>query len=189
MDFSQKRDFLYQSISDIQQTIRAIDVKIGFMFVVLLLPLPVLEDIYKCISHYKQSSPTFFIFTIATIIAWLLSFFFLMVSVIALSSPSSHVQGAENLKGTFYESNLYNLKSVDAFINFPIKSNLNISEILTNLPTSEETLLRELAFEKAKLAYIRDIKILRSSYCIYLVPVWLLGGITLWTVSKAISGN
>ena len=43
MDFPKKCDFLYQSISDIQQTIRAIDVKIGFMFVVLLLPLPVLK--------------------------------------------------------------------------------------------------------------------------------------------------
>ncbi|HHQ5855230.1 TPA: hypothetical protein ACSRQX_000985 [Enterobacter hormaechei subsp. hoffmannii] len=40
-----KINFLYQSLNDTQATIKAIDVKIGFLFVIAFMPITVLQTL------------------------------------------------------------------------------------------------------------------------------------------------
>ncbi|MNR42272.1 hypothetical protein D3C85_1607700 [compost metagenome] len=79
---------------------------------------------------------------------------------------------------------MYRLGFIDAFFNYPIKSTRTVDETLLSTPGDEQSLLRELVFEKMKLVYIRDLKIYRSSLCVFLSFFWLLGGISLWVIHK-----
>ena len=45
MDHKEKIEFLYQSINDTQATIRAIDIKIGFLFIVAFTPLSLSDNL------------------------------------------------------------------------------------------------------------------------------------------------
>ena len=49
-------EFLYQSISDAQATIRGTDVKIGFLFVVAFIPILAFKEIFSVFSVISDSS-------------------------------------------------------------------------------------------------------------------------------------
>lgn len=175
------REFLYQSIADTQATIRAIDVKIGFVFVVLFLPLAALKQVYAVASVLVCISG-WFVLPVAVVGAlWLAAYFVLFKSIVSISSPSSQVLGGLS-RGFFYDSDLYLLKLIDAFFNFPIQSSNSLDEYVAKLPVSEVDIVRELAFEEMKLVYIRDVKIYRSSLCKRLTFTWMLFGAILWVV-------
>lgn len=181
MSVELKREFLYQSIADTQATIRAIDVKIGFIFVILFLPLVALKQICSVVLGLVSIAEWFLFPVILVAFFWLAAYFFLFKSVVSISSPSSHVEGGLS-RGFFYDSSLYSLKLVDGFFNFPIKSRNTLDEYVAMIPSDECDVIRELAFEKMKLTYIRDVKIYRSSLCKKLTLLWVLLGVFLWIV-------
>ena len=154
------------------------------MFIVLFLPLSALDQIYAVSNFLYGKSNFYSLLVVLLLLLWLFSFYFLIKSVVAFSSPAHHVSGAETLRGVFYDSSLYRLGLIDAFSNYPIKSVRTVDETLLIVPVDEQSLLRELVFEKMKLVYIRDVKIYRSSLCILLSFFWLLGGISLWVLHK-----
>lgn len=184
MGFEEKKEFLYQSIADVQATIRAIDVKIGFMFVVLFLPLSVLDQVFDVGQSIYCSSQFLTLVGAVVVLLWLLSVLVLFKGASAISSPASHVLGGEKLHSNFYEAGLFSLGFWDGLFNFPVKSKKSLSQVVVDLPSDDDALLTELAFEKMKLVYVRDVKFYRLSKCILFSLLWLLGGIVVWFSHK-----
>lgn len=176
-----KREFLYQSIADTQATIRAIDVKIGFIFVILFLPLAALKQMYAVVLGLMCITWWFLVPVAIVTVFWVAAYYLLFKSVASISSPSAHV--VDGLpRGYFYDSSLYSLKLIDGFFNFPIRSNDSLDDYVVMIPSDDYGVIRELAFERMKLIYIRDVKIYRSSLCKKLTFLWMLFGVVLWVV-------
>ncbi|MCY0965475.1 hypothetical protein [Parathalassolituus penaei] len=179
MSNNQKIDFLYQSIADTQSTIRAIDVKLGFLFVVAFLPVAGLEKIISLYETLKAASNLYFYSMLLFGFLWLASIYTLFKSTISISNPSRHVSG-QLPKGIFYGGNIFTLNAIDNFFNFPVKSNQEVDQFSQDLPENEAEIIKELSFEKIKISYIREIKIRRSSLCGRLIFSWICLGFALW---------
>lgn len=175
----QKINFLYQSIFDSQTTIRAIDVKTGFLFIIIFIPLSEVKTILEISKELTQVSSLYWLSIISVLLLWILSAISLFSCSVSISNPKEHIKGPTP-NGTFFTNSLYKFNFVDVFINFPIKSSISIEEYVKQLPCSEESFIKELSFEKMKLAYIRDIKIKRSSFSALLSFCWVISGGITW---------
>jgi len=179
LDFNQKIEFLYKSIEDTQSTIRAVDIKVGFMFVVIFLPITAMSNILTVGNGLITISHCYWwIITLITVL-WGISLYLLFKTIVSISNPSERIDG-EKPNGMFYGASLFSLSKADCFFNLPIKSAKNITDYANKMPTSEEELYKELIFEKMKLIYIRDIKIHRSSLLFKVTFFWLLLGSISW---------
>ncbi|MFP6791540.1 MAG: hypothetical protein VB954_16335 [Thalassolituus sp.] len=179
---NQKLEFLYQSIADTQATIRAIDVKIGFLFIVAFIPLAGLEKIISTFQILRDVSIIYLIVMLLTSFIWIVSIYALFKSLSSISNPAKHIEG--NIPaGMFYSGSIYSFKKIDNFFNFPIMSNDTIEDFKRKLPNDENAIVEELIFEKMKLSYIRDVKIMRSSLSIRFSFYWIILGSLLWLFS------
>lgn len=172
-------NFLYQSINDIQGTIRAVDIKLGFVFALTFAPLVGIPEIIKIYSNLFKNDGFGIINFIATLsaISWALSAFILFNAVAAISDPRKYIKSSTQ-SGCFYGGGRFPITWKDTLCNTPVESKYTIEEEIKILPKSEEFLIKELMFEKLKLSYIRDIKIKRCHYCLELTFTWIvLGGI------------
>lgn len=173
-----KEVFLYQSIVDMQATIRAIDVKIGFLFVIIFLPLSVLDKLLLAGLSLFKGNYLYLYPMLILIVVWMLSVYVLFRGVVAISNPSEHIKGGIP-NGMFFNGSLYSLNFIDNLFNFPIKSSKTIDECCESLPIDTEMLLKELMYESMKLSYIRTIKIKRYSFCVKLTLFWIMLGVIL----------
>ena len=169
-----KEFFIYQSIVDTQATIRAMDVKIGFLFIIIFMPLAGIEKILDIAVEVFKKDSNFIWMIVSIFMLWLLSLGVLFRGVIATSNPSACVSGSEGVAGIFFNGGLYKLSFIDNFINLNAKSEKNISSCLSDVPGDMDSAIKELMFELMKLAYIRDVKIKRFSFCVRLVLAWIL---------------
>jgi len=86
-------EFLYQSINDTQATIRAIDVKIGFLFVIIFLPLTAIEGLCKAIGKIWASPQHFGFILIITALLWIFSVYVLFKSLAPITDIKKHMIG------------------------------------------------------------------------------------------------
>jgi hypothetical protein len=175
-------DFLNKAIIDTQGVIKAIDIKAGFLFVILTLPLTKLGQIYgKCeFLYYKD--PWWLVLIILFCVTWFLAFFSLFKTLYAQSNPSQFVDAC-GASGCFYGHDLFTFNFFDVFLNFRNNAKRNVDKECDLLPTNEEDVIKELVFEKIKLAYIRDIKMKRINFCILLTFIWIVFGFIVWTIN------
>lgn len=178
----EKLNFLYNAISDTQGTIRAIDVKAGFMFVLMFFPVTGLESIFKVGFELVGHSFFYLYIIVPTILLWVISFYTLFKTVQSISDPSEHIEG-DKPAGVFYSPMLFKQSLVDYFFNFPNKSEKRIEDYVESIPSDKNDIIKELAFEKMKLTYIRDIKIYRLSLCIQSSFGWVLLGCITWSLN------
>jgi len=176
-----KIEFLYQSINDTQATIRALDVKIGFLFVVIFLPLAAIEGISKALVVLWDSPYHFGAVSIVVGVAWLFSVYFLFKSLSAITDINKHMIGIVP-EDTFYKGGMpligfKNLLSVN-----DVRADLSVKEYLNKLPKDENELLSELASEKMKVSLIRNVKTFRVKVCTNLTLMWLAFGMFLSVV-------
>jgi hypothetical protein len=163
--------FLYSAVADIQATIRATDVKLGFLFVVIFAPLTAVPVIAQFILI--NSNNCYVLFPVLVIgLLWLLSFVGLFNAVGALSPPATHVLG-DTGTGIYHGSGLFSVGLVDVFFNFPIKSNFSVAEVLNAMPGSDDDLESEMIFELLKVSYIRDVKISRFMFSLKCTFLWI----------------
>jgi hypothetical protein len=66
-------EFLYHAIDDTQSTIRAIDIKIGFLFVVIVLPMTKLSSIYSNCMLLIGCSCWYWLIVGAFAVSWFLA--------------------------------------------------------------------------------------------------------------------
>lgn len=181
--------FMLAAVSDIQATIRAIDVKAGALLTALLLPLASLGKIW---SHLTAISASFhdvvgIIFGFLFFLLWLCVLFILVKIISPLDNPSCHVTNTNSCTGIFYSGHLYDkvFSFADYFFNGRnICASRSTSEFLEELPLSDDLLIKELAFEQMKLVYIRDIKLFRLNMALVLAGLWLLVSVIIYLFSK-----
>ncbi|WP_419147313.1 hypothetical protein [Pseudoalteromonas 'SMAR'] len=161
--------YLYQSVTDIQNTIRAFDVKLGFLFMVIFLPLVGLKDLVPLLQVLIDKS-LYIVLLSASFVSWLFALYFLFLGVRPINNPKEYIKG-DTPKGTFYAGGLYTFKKIDYFLNFPIKTNNDMENFIKLLPQSDDDIHKELVFEIHKLAYIRDVKAKRTTACVYSILV------------------
>lgn len=177
-----KTNFIYQAISDCQATIRAIDAKIGFLMVIIFIPLAGVKEI---MSLYKSLNPIcLYIAPAMWLIAltWAATVLILFRALWSVKNPGKSVVGGEGL-GSFFNSADYKLGIIDCIFNFPIKSKNSLAEAISKLPEDSERVVQELMYEKMKLEYIRDIKMRRCSVSVALILTWVGFGIAIYIFS------
>ncbi|MDM5181180.1 hypothetical protein PO883_28770 [Massilia sp. DJPM01] len=179
--------FLAGSIVDMQATIRAIDVKVAGLLVVLLIPLQNLHRVFKHLKHFCNVTPSWPAMVVACLflLVWFLAFYSLVRAVAAVGNPVNHINNPTGLNGSFFLGGLYKLNFIDAFFTRrKVKSRHDPMYVKSRLPVAATDVEAELVFEQMKLAYIRDIKLHRLYWGLMLSLVWLLLGIAIFIASK-----
>lgn len=181
-DMESKSTFCYQAITDIQTTIRAIDTKIGFLIVIIFIPIAGIKEIVTVYSSIASSSQCLSIIMWLIACAWVATIAILFRALVSIRNPADSVKD-NDASGVFFNSSHYNMGGIDCLFNFPIKSSVSLNEATLNIPDDDSVLLKELVFEKMKLEYIRDIKIRRCSAASVLMLVWIASGVSLYVYS------
>ncbi|HCD1132057.1 TPA: hypothetical protein JD648_RS04580 [Morganella morganii] len=176
--YEKKVEFLYQSINDTQATIRAIDVKVGFLFVVIFLPLAAIDGISKALLELWNSQYHYGFIAICVGCFWLLSVFFLFKSLSAITDIKKHMIG-EIPNDTFFKGGMPNLGIRNLFSISDVRAEQSPKEYLDDIPKNEDEILLALAHEKMKVSLIRNVKTLRVNVCTNLTLVWLSLGMFL----------
>lgn len=184
--------YLYSSIADIQGVIRAIDTKLNYLLVILVIPLTKLNGIY-CIAtiankkafSYHVLDYLIVLILIIFVLSWLFAFVLAMRGIIGIDNPVNHVSGTSP-KGTFYGGNLYKVTFPDTLINRNIKSLCELEKHLSTIPSDIDSIRKELVFEQMKLIYIRTIKMARQHYAFIYGAIWIVCGGVIWLASLAL---
>lgn len=163
-----KEDFLKESITDVRDTIRAIDRKIFGAIVILLLPITQLSNIVSPISSLFKTCPFLgYALVIFMILVWLIGLISCVLGLLSLDNPVNHVvvsSCSETYKptGIFYGGSLYKVKFLTSLFPHNIKSQTDTKDYYNSFNLTEDELDEELAFEHMKLVFIRDLKIVRQ---------------------------
>jgi hypothetical protein len=182
-----RASFLAASISDIQSTIRAVDVKVAAIIVGLLTPLQNLHRVFGHLKHFCDVTPAWPAVFVAVLFlaAWLLAFIALVRAISAVENPARHIINSGGLQGSFFLGGLYPFKFLDAFLDRSIiMARRDPATVQASLPTTATVVEAELVFEQMKLAYIRDTKMNRLYWGLVLSVVWLFLGIAIFVSSK-----
>lgn len=182
--------FLYHSINDMQATIRAIDTKLGFILILNIIPITNVGKIYSgiiqilstddgCIIQIFQA-----VIVVMCAILWLLACACIYKGITAIDDPKSHVSSFnEQAKGTFYSGGLYNRNFIDAVFNrSSVVSKKAFAEYCKDMPATDDQILKELTFDKMKLAYIRDTKLIRQKWAFRFTAYWVVLGLIIYFI-------
>lgn len=175
---SDRFTFLTQAINDVQSTIRAIDVKIGFLFVLVFLPstqAAPLKDYIQASGRTMGWEDTLLLIIMA---AWVLSIYMLFMSVGAISNPSTKVTGPKP-SGIYHGSGLYEISFLDLFTNSRVRSEKTVDELNGEISGKVDDLEKELIYELLKVSYVRDMKAARFVACLRATIFWVIGALVL----------
>lgn len=159
-----RSEFVIAAVTEAQLTIRALDVKLAALLIAALAPIPILAPIAECFSSFYLHWENWFVGGVIVVVcsSWGLAILCYALAIGALSSPSQHVALAGGVSGALYSPGIYKLSFIDALINRSnVLSEVNVLTHLTNMPSTQIAIDREMAYEHLKLIYIRDIKLLR----------------------------
>ncbi|MFW9880289.1 MAG: hypothetical protein ACFFG0_45020 [Candidatus Thorarchaeota archaeon] len=166
-----------------QGTIRAIDNKLNFIMIILVIPIMKLNAIYSHANSFITQHETFvsYVMLLLFVLFWGLAFIFTLRGLSSIDNSSKHIDPvslgtyhAQYFKFSFFDSLL---------IPGEKKPNRTINDILHFLPTNMEELQKELAFEQLKLSYICGIKIVRQKHAYLFLLLWMLTGSIIWWLS------
>jgi hypothetical protein len=184
--------FLYNSITDIQGVIRALDTKLNYLLVILVLPLTKLGSINRILYETYCKSLSYLalhylvpLIIIIFIASWIFAFVLAMLGIIGIDNPVAHVSGSSP-KGTFYGGYLYKTVFYDTLFNRSIQSQDNIENHIKAIPEDKEAIKQELGFEQMKLVYIRTIKMARHKYAFIFGLIWIVSGAVIWVAFLAL---
>lgn len=167
-----KIDFLYQSIADTQNTIRAFDLKSSFLLLVLFVPVGIISQLYEDLVSVFQANAFGRFAVYLMLILWLVAIALHFITLLGVNNPAERVAG-EGATGSFFGGDLFSPGFVHSFIGMNNKSARTIAEEISILPNTDKAIVNELAFEKIKLTYIRAIKAARSFYSNIITGAWL----------------
>lgn len=167
-----KKEFLYAAIADAQGTIRSLDVRAGFIFVVLLLPVSIMDKIFPLLVSGFESNNYKYIIIGLSFLLWALGLLSLFRCIFAIDNPSNHIT-QPNCKGSFYSGDLFNPTKRHVFTNEGLTALRDVDAEIKNLPQASDEFERELVFEKMKLTYIRTVKLTRLNAAAHLTLLWM----------------
>jgi len=184
--------FMYHSINDMQATIRSVDTKLGFILILNIIPITNVGKIYSGIFQILSTGDGWIIQIFKAVIIVMCSILWLLASVCtykgitAIDDPRSHVRSLnEQAKGTFYSGGLYDRNFIDAVFNRPsVLSKKAFAEYCKEMSATDDQILKELTFDKMKLAYIRDMKLIRQKWAFRFTVCWVILGFLIYAVME-----
>lgn len=190
LSFNDKAEYLYQSIIDIQGTIRAIDAKVAAVLIILSLPFSVAGKILSrfcqipVISSGGWETFLYWIFWVFCG-AWLLSFIAALGGIMGIDDPGTHInKDGTPVKGSFYNAGLFAFPVYSAICRWGcVKASRTVSEQVMILPSRKSDLFAELAFEQMKVSYIRDLKQIRQYWAFRFTSAWLFLGLSFYVLT------
>ena len=160
-----KIEFIYDSIHDIQSTIRAVDTKVATLLIVISIPIANIGEIADYLENFLSKRCDVFGWTLVAVFA--------------------HVANSEQLKGVYYGSDLYKINILDIFFNRDVlKTSKSVDIYYEDFPGENIDIAKELIFEQMKLTYIRDIKIYRFNFSIRATYFWFTFGFIIYFISR-----
>ncbi|RIZ67614.1 MAG: hypothetical protein D0528_11275 [Methylococcales bacterium] len=184
---SDKSKFILNAILDTQATIRAIDVKIGYLLAALLVPFTLIGRIWAHFFNLHVALPFHlddFLF-IAFLLMWVFTILCFIRALSAIDNPARHIINASHCQGVFYGGGLYQFGFLDSVLNREmVRASNDITSFLARIPDARINIQSELAFEQMKLIYIRDIKLHRLRVGITSAQIWFCIGFLSFVLSK-----
>lgn len=178
--------FLAGSLTDMQATIRAIDVKVAALIVCLLAPLQNINRVFKHLTYFTEWSirwPAMIVVALF-LLTWLIAFVALIRAIAAVGNPASHIKDAQTANGAFFLPGQFKFSRIHTVRNPRVLlSKDTLADVHGNLPSNLDV-EAVLVFEQMKLAYIRDLKLFRLDWGLRLSLLWLLLGILIYVGSK-----
>lgn len=174
-----KETFLLESIKDIQNTIRGLDVKIGFLLIFLCAPLSKFDNINSAFSILTQKSCLFVFLIFVFFVIWLLTLRLLFIALSPQNNPTKSIDFTDSKepKGFFFGGYLESPMSLwNCFKSLPLcnlKSNFR-SEVDFLKKVNVDIYLEELVCERLKLITIRNLKLQRITLCITAIGILIL---------------
>lgn len=181
-----KETLLLESIKDIQSTIRALDVKTGFLFVFLCIPFSRIEAISPAFLILIQKNILFTLVIILFFLIWGFALFILFMAVSPQNNPADSVDFngiSKQPKGFFFGGYLFQKISPMKYLNssaMPDKKNNLVDEINYLKTLTEDEYIEELMFERLKLITIRNLKLQRISICIKAIFLLIVMTAVIW---------
>lgn len=181
-----KETLLLESIKDIQSTIRALDVKTGFLFVFLCIPFSRIEAISPAFLILIQKNILFTLVIILFFIIWGFALFILFMAVSPQNNPADSVDFngiSKQPKGFLFGGYLFQIISPMKYLNssaMPDKKNSLVDEITYFKNLTEDEYIEELMFERLKLITIRNLKLQRISICIKSIFLLIVMTAVIW---------
>lgn len=181
-----KDTLLIESVKDIQSTIRALDVKTGFLFVFLCVPFSWIESISPAFLALIQKNILFTLVIILFFLVWGFSLLVLFMAVSPQNNPADSVDFngiSKQPKGFLFGGNLFQKLSPMKYLNssaMPDKKNSLDDEINYFKSLTEDEYIAELMFERLKLITIRNLKLQRISVCIKSIFLLIIIAAVIW---------
>lgn len=176
-----RTEFIYASLLDLQSTIRSIDVRAGFIFLILFSPLAVADKILGKFAELAKAHAPLTWAVIGCAVVWCVALATLFLTASAISDPAAHVSG-DKPRGRFYGGDLFRFETGQLFRPRCVMSARSVEQELSSLPGTEAEVQAELVFEKLKLTYIRDLKLTRYNLSVFLTAIWLCASIVVMTL-------
>jgi len=188
-----KETLLRESIQDTQATIRALDIKAGFLFVFLCVPFGTMDKITPAFTTLIKNNNLFILLIFIFFIVWGYALIVLFSSIAPQNNPQDSIDfnGIANqpkgfLFGGYYLQKLgfFQLFQPSAIPKEKIKISNEI-EFIKKL--DENSYLEELHIERGKLITIRNLKTQRLIVCIRTIFLWLILSASLWVIYLIVS--
>jgi hypothetical protein len=179
VDIKVKENFLLESIKDIQNTIKGLDVKIGFLLIFLCAPFSKFENINSAIPILVNKSNLFSFFILALFTIWLFVLWLLFTALSPKNNPTKSIDftGSKEPKGFFFggylESPISFWNGCKSSYSRNLKNNFD-SEIQYLKTVTDNIYIEELMFERLKLVTIRNLKLQRISICITAIRILII---------------
>lgn len=182
MDTDKKIEFLYQSIGDIQDTIRSIDQKVFGIIVILILPFSILDELYNIFFIYLVNyNKCLMILGIFFLGGWFISLASSFNTIFPLGNPEGNIKGKE-ASGYFYGSDLFEVRF---FRNDKALSKKTLVEYTDEIK-GDWDIIKELTFDQMKLVYIRNTKLKKQKMAYWSLIFTIIIGIFGWFFYKNI---
>ena len=159
-----KRDenFFYNAIKNTQAIIQSVDIK---LHVLLGITAILLAQVINVFYSLKFSDGTARVYYAICAIMGLVSVYYTILAIQKIRNPDDNVDRTNTL-------------ATSSFYGIPffrgVNGKVSVREILSAFPQSDEQTLHELAYEFAKLVYIREVKIKRQNCAIRIFIAWIV---------------
>lgn len=184
MTLDKKLQYLYASLADLQSSIRAIDTKVGYLLVLLFIPLTRFNVIFitlkGLLTHGTMGHiAVFVILETAFTVFWILGFWVALRTIIAIDNPKNHIDG-ERPDSQFYPAHLFRLNLMDVIWHAQSVSTIQFNKHYACIPQTDEEIAKHLTLEQMKAMYIVSVKLKRSVFAYYVTITWVIFGGVLW---------
>ncbi len=173
--------FMVESIKDIQETIRAIDTKVGILLAALAVTIPFVRDAIAAVhingfafdARHILGSIAIVILVIAAAVA--------IRALSGIDNAAAHIRTEAKPDNAFYAGGLFALRATDAlFSRRSLQSRRSLEDFIGTMPRTFAMVEGHLAHEIMSVAYIRDVKLYRQRWAFRLTGIaGLLGLLSL----------